>query len=818
MAESRLDVVINPSRAQSGARAVKGAIDSLKGSWIEVTAKAFAAEVAISRVWKMASAGADFEEGMDRLNIQMGKFHSTAQLMINDLKNISNNQLSNVQAMQLSSRAMMQGMNPDQIRVFTQAADLLGDVMGTDLNGAFETILQGLQTGRTQMLANIGVYVDLEKEVKDLAVSTNRTTDQITKQEKAAIGARAVIDQLGGTLDKFASGAVSDADRMKAIEVRFDDMTLAVGRFAKSLVIDAIDGWKKFSDFVNDPKNNPFRAAEQAIRESTPGNIDNPKTQEILGRSIIADAQGNLARKAAEPKPKAPGLDPKLRAIQVEGAADRMRAQIEAESASLILGQQHQAKLFGLDQQAGQQGVGAGVGVEAFLKAQQDAKLKELAIAGETQNKLLQLETETYKKRVALGFESTQEKFQLEESFKSKAQEINSEIAKITQEYANAQRESEAEQIVLRGQLQEQLGERMRDSMIAQFQIGEDLRHREQDDAQAYYSNLLKFQEAYGTSRENMMTTEYDLVRANLAKQLDVNQETAEKVLNAWRNNDHIHAAELLDGTKKTWDEITAIMMGAMADQRAVSEKFSDDFFEGFAKSMRKYVNDQSVFGLGIDQARRVAQGMEQGFGKFFFDAMEGRIQQFKDVVQGLTDFAKNIVSQLAGQLITNSILRGLTGAMPSFFGGGPIGGTVGPAGDVGGFALRAMGGISTFASGGIATRPMMRWAGGGLNLIGEGQYNEAYVPLPDGRTIPVTLKGMPYGNPSSMVSTMSMPVTVNVHNEVGGEVETTTSRGSDGNPQIDVYIKNVVKQGMRNGEFDQSMKQFGSKRQPVRR
>lgn len=68
------------------------------------------------------------------------------------------------------------------------------------------------------------------------------------------------------------------------------------------------------------------------------------------------------------------------------------------------------------------------------------------------------------------------------------------------------------------------------------------------------------------------------------------------------------------------------------------------------------------------------------------------------------------------------------------------------------------------------------------------------------------------------MMSAMSMPVTVNVHNEVGGEVETQTSRDASGNPQVDVYIKNVVKQGMRNGEFDQSMKQFGSKRTPARR
>jgi hypothetical protein len=39
------------------------------------------------------------------------------------------------------------------------------------------------------------------------------------------------------------------------------------------------------------------------------------------------------------------------------------------------------------------------------------------------------------------------------------------------------------------------------------------------------------------------------------------------------------------------------------------------------------------------------------------------------------------------------------------------------------------------FANGGIVTGPT-------LGLIGEGRYNEAVVPLPDGRTIPVDLGG----------------------------------------------------------------------------
>jgi hypothetical protein len=44
-------------------------------------------------------------------------------------------------------------------------------------------------------------------------------------------------------------------------------------------------------------------------------------------------------------------------------------------------------------------------------------------------------------------------------------------------------------------------------------------------------------------------------------------------------------------------------------------------------------------------------------------------------------------------------------------------------------------GGFKAFRSGGIATQPT-------LGLIGEGALNEAIVPLPDGRRIPVEMRG----------------------------------------------------------------------------
>jgi hypothetical protein len=69
-----------------------------------------------------------------------------------------------------------------------------------------------------------------------------------------------------------------------------------------------------------------------------------------------------------------------------------------------------------------------------------------------------------------------------------------------------------------------------------------------------------------------------------------------------------------------------------------------------------------------------------------------------------------------------------------------------------------ATGGFRAFAHGGIANRPT-------LGMIGEGKYNEAVVPLPDGRSIPISGGA---GN-----------VTVNVAVDAQGQSAATETTGS---------------------------------------
>ena len=157
-------------------------------------------------------------------------------------------------------------------------------------------------------------------------------------------------------------------------------------------------------------------------------------------------------------------------------------------------------------------------------------------------------------------------------------------------------------------------------------------------------------------------------------------------------------------------------------------------------------------------------------------------------------DFAKSLLSDLLRILLRALVVR----AVMATIGGATEIDTSRPEGfgiDKWGFAKGGImgpdGPISRYARGGIATKPQ-------IAVFGEGRMNEAYVPLPDGRSIPVSMSGGGSGEPPD--------VTVNVINETGVPVDAE----QDGGLEFDGegYVLNVVlKAASRPGAFRDGLK-----------
>jgi hypothetical protein len=115
-------------------------------------------------------------------------------------------------------------------------------------------------------------------------------------------------------------------------------------------------------------------------------------------------------------------------------------------------------------------------------------------------------------------------------------------------------------------------------------------------------------------------------------------------------------------------------------------------------------------------------------------------------IVAGINQIKEGGTSNVLGGIgMIASMAGSLLGSFGGLFGGGGGGSSIVKGVDM---PVSQMPAGMAFANGGIAFGGFRAFANGGtvsgptLGLIGEGKYNEAVVPLPDGRSIPVQLGG----------------------------------------------------------------------------
>ena len=110
---------------------------------------------------------------------------------------------------------------------------------------------------------------------------------------------------------------------------------------------------------------------------------------------------------------------------------------------------------------------------------------------------------------------------------------------------------------------------------------------------------------------------------------------------------------------------------------------------------------------------------------------------------------------------------------------------------------------LKSYANGGIANSPQ-------LTLFGEGKTPEAYVPLPDGRSIPVSLSGSTSGSASGTSTGSTGDININIiMNPTTGASTTQTSGASSSSTTALTALGNTIAQAVR-AQIVQEQRQGG--------
>jgi lambda family phage tail tape measure protein len=218
----------------------------------------------------------------------------------------------------------------------------------------------------------------------------------------------------------------------------------------------------------------------------------------------------------------------------------------------------------------------------------------------------------------------------------------------------------------------------------------------------------------------------------------------------------------------------TAAMISAI-DARWEAER---SWETGVSKALNNY----------IDSISNAATQSERIFTNAF-KGMEDALVSF--VQTGKLDFG-SLAQSIISDLIRIQIQQSITKPLAQMVQGGGVGGIMGGIKSLFGFAnggvMSSNGPLAlhSYASGGVASSPQ-------LALFGEGRMNEAFVPLPDGRSIPVKMSGQG-----------ASQITVNINNSQASSVKASVTQssgplGTQLNIQID-KIEAAIAANVSNG------------------
>ncbi|WAR43738.1 tape measure protein [Methylomonas rapida] len=234
-------------------------------------------------------------------------------------------------------------------------------------------------------------------------------------------------------------------------------------------------------------------------------------------------------------------------------------------------------------------------------------------------------------------------------------------------------------------------------------------------------------------------------------------------------------------------DDLNADIISAEQAKQKFDE-LGQAFNAGFIEPATNSTNELSEYGI------QAARNMQSAFADFLFDpfdaGMDGMLEGFGNTVRRMAAEAASaqLMDALFGKTTKDGGHDWASGLLGAAFSGltGAIGG--GLNADINGLVANS----NLFANGGIMTSagalPLNKYANGGiasspqLALFGEGSMNEAYVPLPDGRSIPVTMTGGDSGG-----DTYNYSVSINVQG--GNNPEETGRRVAE------AFIRTVVRE-----------------------
>ena len=201
------------------------------GGLVGIYAAAAANVFAISAAFEALNAAAKFDtiiRGTESLANAVG---TSATQVIGSLKNITEGQLSIVEAARNANLALSAGFNVEQIEQLGSVALKASRALGRDLGDSFQRLARGAIKLEPELLDELGIFTRIEPAVEAYARQVGKSVSQLTQFERRQAFANQVIKDGTEAFKDIDTSVISTQEKFERLVANFTDLALIVGSF-----------------------------------------------------------------------------------------------------------------------------------------------------------------------------------------------------------------------------------------------------------------------------------------------------------------------------------------------------------------------------------------------------------------------------------------------------------------------------------------------------------------------------------------------------------------------------------------------------------
>jgi hypothetical protein len=201
------------------------------GGLVGVYAAAAANVFAISAAFAALNRAAQFEtiiSGTEQLAAAVG---SSATIVVDRLKEVTQGQLSVIEAATQANLALSAGFNVDQIGELGEVANKASKALGRNLTDAFQRITRGAIKLEPELLDEIGIFTRIEPAVEAYARELGKAVSQLTQFERRQAFVNQVIKDGQQAFQDVDVSGKSTQVTFERLVANFTDLALVVGKF-----------------------------------------------------------------------------------------------------------------------------------------------------------------------------------------------------------------------------------------------------------------------------------------------------------------------------------------------------------------------------------------------------------------------------------------------------------------------------------------------------------------------------------------------------------------------------------------------------------